>query len=154
MSDFKDALHDLFSYLRSPYFDYDDYLDHKYDDDCNFDNDYHNYDCDDLVDLFSDEPIETIIEDIRNEYLINEDIIEHYEDFKKETNIHFLSKLKFQIKNLNTLFNDKPGNMNFDSHFVSRIVNPILDVNNSIKSIKELTILLIKMILSRKIIDY
>ena len=121
MSDFKDALHDLFSYLKSPYFDYDDYLDHKYDDDCNFDNDYHNYDCDDLVDLFSDEPIETIIEDIRNEYFRNEDIIEHYEDFKKETNIHFLSKLKFQIKNLNTLFNDKPGNMNFDSHFVKEV---------------------------------
>lgn len=158
MSDFKyfmkDSVHDLFSYLKSPYFDYKDYRDNSQYDCCNdfHVDDYHvcEHDCD-LFDIFSNIPIETHIEDIRNEYFRNKDN-DHYEDFTKETNIHFLNKLKLHSTFLDVLFDDKK--FNIDSHFVSRLLTPNLKFDNSIQSIKEMLTILIKLILSNKIIHY
>jgi len=155
MNDFKyfmkDSVHDLFSYLKSPHFDYKDYRHNNQSGYCNdLDvDDYNNFEFY-LYEFFSNNtPIETRIENIRNEYFRNKEN-DHYEDFRKEINIHNFNKLKLQSTILDVLFDDD-NKINIDSHFVSRYLKPNLNFNNSIHSIKETLTILIKLILSIKL---
>jgi len=156
MSDFKEHVHDLFSYLKSPHFEYHDYLasrDYHYDDDDD-DDDTHDYDKfsqDDFFSHFSNSPIETCVPDILCEYFRNPEN-GHYGDFTKETNIYFLNNLKLQFRVFTVLF-DENKIKDIDSHFVSRLLTPYLKFDKNLYCIKELLTILIKIILSDKIIN-